>query len=317
MSKSIFLLGTGYIGGSVLTALLEKKEYSISALCRDDKKAKKLEELGVRPVRGSLDDDEVISQEAGEADIVLHIATADDLPSVKAILKGLGSRSSSKPPAVYIHTSGTGVLTVPEHPVDVIFNDKSPEKFDTLIPDEAPHRKIDLTIKEAVENKKINAKVSIVLPPLIYGIGTGPFNQLSMQVQSIIRRAVKEKKVVVPGPERIWNNIHIKNLVNAYLALLAHLEATTTTPPLYIIAETGENKWKDIGERVNAELQQRQLVSGEMTSEDKMWEENQAGSQSRSKSEWLHEFGWNVEPLDSVLDSIPKEIERMRADGEF
>ncbi|GAA6018237.1 hypothetical protein JCM10207_002878 [Rhodosporidiobolus poonsookiae] len=317
MSKSLFLLGTGFIGGSVLTALLEKKNYSISALCRDDKKAKKLEELGVRPVRGSLDDDEVISQEAGEADIILHIATADDLPSVKAILKGLGSRSSSKPPAVYIHTSGTGVLTVPEHPVDVIFNDKSPEKFDTLIPDEAPHRKIDLTIKEAVENKKINAKVSIILPPNIYGIGTGPFNRISIQTPRLIREAVKAKKLTIYGPHRWWNNIHIQNLVTAYLTLLSHLESTTTTPPLYIIAETGEHQWKEVGEVVDAELRKRDLIGGETAINPEGSLENETGTQSRSKSEWLHEFGWKVEQLDSVLESIPKEIDQMRADGEF
>lgn len=39
--------------------------------------------------------------------IVLHMATADDLPSVKSILKGLSRRDSSKPPVIYIHTSGS------------------------------------------------------------------------------------------------------------------------------------------------------------------------------------------------------------------
>lgn len=55
-----------------------------------------------------------------------------------------------------------GVLTVPTHPDDITFNDKDPSKFDRLIPDHAPHREIDLTIKRAVEEGKLNAKVSIV-----------------------------------------------------------------------------------------------------------------------------------------------------------
>lgn len=37
----------------------------------------------------------------------MHIATADDLPSVKSILKGLEKRDKSKPRAIYIHTSGS------------------------------------------------------------------------------------------------------------------------------------------------------------------------------------------------------------------
>lgn len=71
MAKTLFLLGTGFIGGSVLNALLEDKkdQYTISALCRDPKKADKLKELGVRPVQGELASDELIAKEAAEADV--------------------------------------------------------------------------------------------------------------------------------------------------------------------------------------------------------------------------------------------------------
>lgn len=70
MTKSVFILGTGFIGGSVLAALLDEKDrYEISALCRDEKKAKKLEELGVRPVMGELASDDVISKEAEQSDV--------------------------------------------------------------------------------------------------------------------------------------------------------------------------------------------------------------------------------------------------------
>lgn len=70
MAKTLFLLGTGFIGGSVLTDLINQKDrYEIAALCRDEKKAKKLEELGVRPVMGELASDEVISKEAQQNDV--------------------------------------------------------------------------------------------------------------------------------------------------------------------------------------------------------------------------------------------------------
>ncbi|BGP40998.1 hypothetical protein JCM10449v2_004965 [Rhodotorula kratochvilovae] len=317
MSKSIFLLGTGFIGGSVLAALLEEKKHTISALCRDPKKAAKLEELGVRPVQGELSSDEVISKEAAEADIIMHIATADDLPSVKSILKGLANRPASKAPAIYIHTSGTGVLTVPTHPMDVIFSDKEPEKFDKLVPDHAPHREIDLTIKEAVESKKLNAKISIILPPCIYGVGTGPFNQISIQVPRWIKESVNEKKVINHGADRVWNNIHVRNLATGYLTLLAHLEQADSQPPLYVFAETGEHRWGAIGELLDRELRQRGLISGEIVDDPEGSHDTETGTQSRCKAEWLREWGWKVEALPSLEESIPEEIEHMKATGDL
>ncbi|GAA5911860.1 hypothetical protein JCM6882_005220 [Rhodosporidiobolus microsporus] len=320
MPKSLFLLGTGFIGGSVLTALLEKKqEYAISALSRDDEKSEKLKQLGVRPVKGSLDDDEVIAKEAAEADVILHIATADDLPSVKSILKGLGQRDPSKPPAIYIHTSGTGVLTFPTHPASVVFNDKDPPKFDTLIPDEAPHRTIDLTIKHAAESGKLNAKISILFPPLIYGIGSGPYNQTSIQIPAWAKKVVREKTFTTWGPQHYWNNIHVKNLVNAYLTLLSHLETTTTPPPIYVVAETGEHTWGDVAVVLRKELEARNLLAKDAPSVefDDGSDASPTGSQRRSRSEWLHEWGWEVERLPSVTESISEELDEMVRQGAF
>ncbi|GAA5853015.1 hypothetical protein JCM8547_004769 [Rhodosporidiobolus lusitaniae] len=322
MVKQLFILGTGFIGGSVLAALLEQKksEYEFAALCRDEKKADKLKELGVRPVMGSLHDDEVISKEVEKADVVLHIATADDLPSVQSIIKGLSARPASKEPAIYIHTSGTGVFTIPEHPDDTVFNDKNPEQFDKLLDEEkSPHRKEDMAIKRAVDSGKLNAKVSIILPPTIFGVGSGPFNTISIQIPGWIKE-VKGKKFTVWGGQRRWQNIHIKNLVTAYLTLLAHLENTTTTsPPLYVIAETGEHYWKDVGARLQKELSARKLITDEEP--EVISDANydlETGTQSRAKSEWLHEWGWKVdETLPSVFDSIPEEIEEMQRVGQI
>ncbi|BGP17091.1 hypothetical protein JCM10213_006879 [Rhodosporidiobolus nylandii] len=318
MSPSVFILGTGFIGGSVLQGLLDEKKYEIAALCRDDRKADKLKELGVRPVRGELSSDEVISTEAAKADIIFHIATADDLPSVKSILKGLEQRPAEKKPAIYIHTSGTGVLTVPVHPDTLVFADKSPEIFDKNIPDHAPHREIDLTIKKAVESGKLNAKISIILPPCIYGIGTGPFNKRSIQIPLWAQDAVKKGKFVSYGPQHRWNNIHIKNLVTAYQTLLAHNESADTVP-LYVIAETGTHLWGDIAPVLEGELKKHQLIPSDAQTEvvKEGNTETETGTQSISKSEWLHEWGWKVQKEESIVESVPETIQHMVDLGEF
>ncbi|GAA5936351.1 hypothetical protein JCM3775_006475 [Rhodotorula graminis] len=316
MPAQLFLLGTGFIGGSVLAALLEKKDqYNIAALCRDPKKADKLKELGVRPVQGELASDELIAKEAAEADIIMHIATADDLPSVKSILKGLASRSSSKPPAVYIHTSGTGVLTVPQRSTDVVFTDKDPATLDKEIPDHAPHREIDLAIKAAVESKKLNAKISIILPPCIYGIGTGPFNKISIQCPLWIKEAIKEGHLISHGPDATWNNVHIKNLVTGYLTLLAHLENESSTAPLYVFAETGVHRWGDIADVVDRELKLRKLISGDLVIDPKGSTDTETGTQSRATAELLREFGWEIQDAPTLAESLPDEIAFMQKTG--
>lgn len=59
------------------------------------------------------------------------------------------------------------------HATDHIFSDKKPEEIDAL-PDTAYHRDVDLLIKNAVYGGKVgSARVAIILPPLIYGVGTG------------------------------------------------------------------------------------------------------------------------------------------------
>src|SRR3989338_10359686 len=87
---SIFLTGaTGYIGGSVLTSLLQNKKYKVTALVRAQEKATLLQELGVTPLVGSLDDLELITNASAQADVVINTADCDHLASAQAIVAGL------------------------------------------------------------------------------------------------------------------------------------------------------------------------------------------------------------------------------------
>jgi len=81
----VFLTGaTGYIGGTVLTKLLESssKKYSITALVRSETALPKLKSLGVKGLIGSLDDSELLAKAASEADLVINTANCDHLPSI-------------------------------------------------------------------------------------------------------------------------------------------------------------------------------------------------------------------------------------------
>jgi len=73
MTRTIFITGaTGYIGGACLERLLDDKAFEITALVRSEEKAKKLNDLGVAAIIGSIDDAELMISAAADADIVHH-----------------------------------------------------------------------------------------------------------------------------------------------------------------------------------------------------------------------------------------------------
>jgi hypothetical protein len=87
---------------------------------------------------------------------------------------------------------------------DRIYYDTKPEDIDSVDPN-APHRFVDLAIRSAAKELQGKAKITVILPPLIYGIGSGPFNRLSIQVPTLIRSAIKRGVTPVIGQgNSIW-----------------------------------------------------------------------------------------------------------------
>jgi len=115
MTIAVFFLGaTGYIGGSLLKAILASplgKQFKITALYRSPKDKERLAALGVIPLQGDLvANPETVKAAAHASDLVIDCAHSDT--SVQAILAGLAQQhdETGKRP-IYIHTSGTGVLS--------------------------------------------------------------------------------------------------------------------------------------------------------------------------------------------------------------
>lgn len=340
----IFITGaTGYIGGSVLTGLLEHPSvghFKITALIRgDEERVKKLASLGVTPVIGSNDSYAVIEKAASESDVVIHTAnSADDLPSTEAIVAGLNKRiESTGKPVIYIHTSGTGVLIEDvrgKKGSGTVYHDLNPDQINGL-PDEQIHRDVDLFVTDAGQtNPKL--KTAIIIPPLIYGIGTGLFNRNSIQLPILIRAALKRGKAEMIGPgESTWDHVHISDLVDGYMILLdqflaaygpnASLNAQispylTTGREGYYFAENGRHSWRQVAEKIAEVLHKKGLASStDVTSfpdnevEDALigkisWPI--VGSQSNSKAERLRKLGWKPH-RPSVFDSVEEQMDAL------
>jgi len=318
----LFLLGVGYIGGSLLTSLLSQNKYAISALTRKEVQAEKLKELGVTPILGDLAGYDIIKNEVISSDVVIHAATADDLPSVKAILDGIASRPDKSKPIVYIHTSGTGVLT--SDPSSHVYDDTNPADIDARLPDSAPHRDVDLVIKGFVDKNEggDNARIAIVIPPLIYGVGNGPFNRITIQVPHLIRTSVKVGYAGYGGDgQKVWNNIWIHNLIPGYLTILSHLSSESysqSANSLYFFAEQGEQSWSELAVEIGRQLHKKGLIK---SPEAKTWgadvTDRQLNTNSHSRAQRLRDLGWKPEPKPTVFETIGDEIDALIQIGEI
>ncbi|KAI8576054.1 hypothetical protein K450DRAFT_258668 [Umbelopsis ramanniana AG] len=253
MSTSIYLSGaTGFIGGSVLTALLETKKYSITALVRSEEKAKAMNDIGVKTVIGSLDDFDIIEEQTYRADLVITSANVDHLGEAKAVVAGLRRKlKDTGKKALLLQTSGTSILNDDSNGQfegKEIYSDVDTEKLNA-IPASNPHRHVDTYL---IDNSA-DYDLAIIAPPCIYGEGTGPkgiSNPQSVQIPTVIRQGLKNGAIQQVGQgKHCWSSVHVKDLADMYLIVAEHLLAhdlKTLGREGYFFAETGEFKWGDM-----------------------------------------------------------------------
>jgi len=219
--KKTFLVGPGFIGWVVLDLLI-KENYDVTALVRRKEHGEALEKHGAKVVYGQLHDHDIIAENTASSDVVFHTATADDMPSVKAILDGVQQRAKQGKNTIYIHTSGTSLLAdgaAGNFKSDKVYSDKNRSQIDSL-PDDAPHRSIDLEIVRIQKELGDDAKIAIVAPPLIYGYNKWN-DRLSIQIPSLTKFAIKHGYAGhVNQGLSVWSVVHVNDLGRAYMTIL-------------------------------------------------------------------------------------------------
>ncbi|KNC97115.1 uncharacterized protein SPPG_07508 [Spizellomyces punctatus DAOM BR117] len=325
MTVRIFITGaTGYIGGTVLTSLLEehKGKYEIKALVRDMDRARKLSEVGVEPILGSLDNWQTLSKAASEADVVINAADVDHLGAVRALAEGLSKRGplANGQPPILLHTSGTGVLldhAQGRYASPKVYRDTVMKDIHSL-PPEQMHRTVDMAVFDAGRSGKVTT--TIICPPLIYGLGTGPFNRHSQQLPMMILAATKKGKAVFIGKgANIWSNVHVKDLADGYLLLLDKL--LDGTAPVndegYYFCENGEHTWRWLAYEIARSLYTSAEVGDgrpHPVSDDEVvdvfgtamaWQV--LGGNSRSRAEKLRNLGWSPK-CHSLAETVDPEV---------
>ncbi|KAI0648486.1 NAD-P-binding protein [Trametes meyenii] len=226
---SLFFTGaTGYIGGSVLQRLFEhpnRQNFDITTLVRNADKAKILEtKFGLRTAVGSLQDHEKLATLAENAHIVINTADCDDVDVMKAILRGIKARHDKTGDVpLLVHTSGAAELTDDaggEYTSDTIYSDLNISAIEAL-PPTAFHRPVTLLVVAA--DVAGYARTHIIMPSIIYGVGTGPFfdagiaNPHTIIVPMLVRIALERGSVgtLGTGVSR-WGNVHISDTADVY-----------------------------------------------------------------------------------------------------
>jgi nucleoside-diphosphate-sugar epimerase len=175
----IFITGaSGYVG-SVVTEKALKSGHQVVGLARSESSAAKLEKLGAQPLKGTLENLELLTKAAREADAVLHLGfvhefdrpfdqlIAIDVAATKAMATGLFK--SNKP---LITTAGSAVV-LPNNGEET--NEDSPVTADVLQLRVAAERATLDFAKEGVRSMVIR------LAPYVYGRGGSYFVPILMR----------------------------------------------------------------------------------------------------------------------------------------
>lgn len=230
---------TGYIGGSVAAALLAAG-HQVQGLVRSSARADAARAVGIEPLMGALDDLEVLSSAAQQADLVINTANADHGASADALVAALAGTNKK-----LLHTSGSSIVGKPDG--GALSEDVFDEDTDfTPSPGRAARVDINRRVLAGAQNA---VHAVIICPSLIYGLGSGVAKH-SMQVPWLIdlARELGAAKHIGPG-ENTWSNVHIDDLVQLYLVALEKAPAGA-----FYFAENGENSMREVCEAISRML---------------------------------------------------------------
>jgi nucleoside-diphosphate-sugar epimerase len=328
--RSVFLLGSGFIGLEILKELLAEG-YDVTTIVRREDARARLEKMGSKTILGSLDDDHLVQDAASAADIIIHTATADHKPSAMSILDGIAK--SGKTGQIYIHTSGCSALTDANDDgshSEKIYEDDKPETVDSIA-DDAPHRLIDLAILNKYRSELgAKAKLSIVLPPVIYGSNNA--NLLSIQVPTMTRFAIKHGFAGYAGKGKaVWGHVHVSDLARGYLTILHFMESASGEKVLenpYFFIENGhEHSWEECAVEVGKGLKlagrledpiPREIPSSLYGDLFQEWSVAVIGRNARNRANRLRALGWEAREKSTFDSLVSDEIPILLAEkGEF
>lgn len=192
--------GTGLVGSAVVAELLAH-DHSVLALARSDASAESLEHAGATPVRGTLDDLDVLRTNAARADGVVHLAFSNDFSSPESVARGIDQEATA------LRTLGEALTGSDKPLVTVSGTPVVPGRVSTerdQNPTDGPMGGRNASVQAALELADRGVRASAVrLPRTVHRDGAGGF-------AGILTQAARQSGVAgYPGAgSQRWPAVH-------------------------------------------------------------------------------------------------------------
>jgi len=137
-----------------------------------------------------------------------------------------------------------------------VFSDEDPDIYEYLkhrnAIEQYDQRTTDIAVVDT--GRETGIKTYILMPPVVYGLGSGPFNKSSIPIPTIIQAALKSRQVEVIGDgSAVMDYVHIADLASLYVLVLTRVLEGTDMPSgergIYFCA-TGSYTWKQLSTRI-------------------------------------------------------------------
>lgn len=229
MTFTILLVGaSGYIGGSTLSALVEKHpSWHVTVIVRNQNQASAIRNAfpaaSISTIIGSLETSEILATEAVKASITLQLANGDHDTGTDALLAAIGSAARPASSKYYIHLSGAATVLdlalAPGFPPSRSWNDTSDLPEILTLPATQIHAATEQRIVSfASQHAENGVRTAIISPPAVVGVGTGPIKRGSAyHINMILQR---KKPFVVGEGRNQFATAHVKDVADGIVALV-------------------------------------------------------------------------------------------------
>lgn len=220
----LFITGsTGYIGGEILYQFLEKfPQIVIHALYREIGEdliiKKQIRGENIKCIFGSLDDIKIIKKECEDADIIINAANFNHLKSIQIIKDVLINKRRK---TLFLQISGTGKLVNNKLNNNKIFNDVKDIEEINLILNNNEYCETDKIVLSIQKMNLKFIKTAIICPPLIFGIGNGCKNKLSIQIPMMIKWFIElGNGFIINDGNYEWDHSHIFDVGSLFIKII-------------------------------------------------------------------------------------------------